>query len=252
MTAAPNGPEDHVEEHISTLLLHQYRYGELDAPAMRRVDAHLQQCPACSQRHQHQLATRAEFEVSPVPQALLDAIAEDAPRPSLLESWRRWLWLAAAPMAVAALALVFVQPGTDPERPLDPQIRETVRMKGALPALEAWRGDADGSAAVLTARDAVRAGDVIQLMVDPHGASWAALAGRDGTGELQIFGAFDVSGQQGLVRAPFSLTLDDAPGPQVFYVVTSEDKPSEAHIRAALDGGNNSDVQVVSLELSKE
>ncbi|NOY25711.1 MAG: hypothetical protein GXP62_07535, partial [Oligoflexia bacterium] len=122
--------------HLNTLLLHQLRYGELDATATRAARTHLDACSACRDRHQSQLAFRRAFDVAPPPVRL----PQQAP-----SAWfraRAWLRWAPVPLLAAAMALVAVQFSTPPTaRPTDtltdtltdqslPQTDST-RLKGA-------------------------------------------------------------------------------------------------------------------------
>lgn len=76
----------------------------------------------------------------------------------------------------------------------------------------------------------------MQLAYDPHEAPFVALAGRDGSGLVEIYSDRAPTGA-GLVRAPFALTLDGTPGDQELFVIGSPRALREQEIRAALAVG---------------
>lgn len=85
--------------HINTLKLHQLRLGELAPAEEGRLRAHLNGCDTCTARMRTQQALRQEFLKAPFPDAL-------QPR---AQGWRRWLiWLPAASLIPAALAVLFL------------------------------------------------------------------------------------------------------------------------------------------------
>lgn len=83
--------------HPSTLILHQFRLGELDTSAEEGIRTHLSECEACAARIDHQRAVRSEFVRMPMPTAL-------EPKPSFWERWR--LAFVALPIAAALLIAV--------------------------------------------------------------------------------------------------------------------------------------------------
>ena len=56
--------------HLSTLLLNQLRYGELDPEQEAQARTHLQDCERCASRLQAQESNRSAFVLQPVPQAI--------------------------------------------------------------------------------------------------------------------------------------------------------------------------------------
>jgi hypothetical protein len=211
--------------HISTLKLHQFRYGELDADASALVRSHVDGCDVCRGRLQAQEAVRAEVVARPVPEAL-----RVKPRSAW---WRPLLALLGGGALVAATALVAVQVAE--EKPVEPI--EVVRSKGDLPAVEVWVAD-DGGAHLLGDAERLGEGDRVQLQLDPRGARWVTVAGVDGTGEIEIYDTWEPEAG-GLQAAPFALELDDAPGPQHFWVIGTDDPPSDDQIRDIVSGRSN-------------
>ena len=212
--------------HPSTLTLHRLRYGELDPNAESAVREHLGACESCSARLGVQVRERAAFVVRPVP-AEIRALA--APSPV-----RRW-WTELFPFALAAAAAAVLFVSVPVLRGADPTEVDTVRFRGDLPEVEAWV-DQGGGPRILRETDVLGAGDRIQLTYDPSGASYVAIAGRDGTGAIEVYTTSAPTGV-GLVRAPFALTLDGAPGIQELFVLGSGVPLSEGEVKAAVRTG---------------
>ncbi|MCB9687593.1 MAG: hypothetical protein H6738_16730 [Alphaproteobacteria bacterium] len=214
--------------HLNTLVLHQLRYGELRGDALLRANEHLAACETCSSRLRAQEAERAAFVAAPVPDAIRAIGATAAPVRSW---WRDWLPLAGALLAAASLSLVVREVRTDGVT--SPEVA-TARPKGELPAVEVWVKRPEGTRP-LREGEPVGSGDRIQLVYDPHGASAIALAGRDGSGRIEVYTTNAPTGI-GLVRAPFALTLDDTPGSQELFVVGSDRALSEDEVKEAVAG----------------
>lgn len=213
--------------HLSTLKLHRLRNGELDVEDVDDARAHLAECEICRGRLAAQERERAAFVLLPVPDALRGLREE--PR----RSWVRDV----VPLlvAVAVAALLFVLVPVIRTATTAPETQDTVRFRGELPTIEVWVDRGQGTRA-LRPGEGVRAGDRVQLQYDPRGASAVAIAGSDGTGEIQVFTTNAPTGI-GLVRMPFALTLDDAPGPQELFVIGSDAPLREAQVKAAVTRG---------------
>jgi anti-sigma factor RsiW len=235
--------------HPSTLTLHRLRYGELSGPALEDVHRHLGACEACAARLRHQERERAAFVLQPMPPAVR-ALADEQRQTAAPSLWRRFAReLAPFALAAAAALLVFVaipsaDLATDPAAP-----GRGVATRGALPAVEAWV-DAGTGLRPLRDGEALGEGARVQLAYDPGGASYVALAGRDGTGRVEVY-ATDAPTGVGLVRAPFALTLDDAPGVQELFVVGGDRPLDERTVKAAVSTGVPG-VRVARLAIRKE
>jgi len=219
-----------VTEHVNTLRLNQYRYGELEGSAADSVRAHLEVCDACRARLQAQQNHRAEFVLSPVPDAILSLSASDQPR------WPRWwgVWSTGL-AAVAALTLAWVIAPRSTE--VDgAEIPEVTRVKGDYPTIEVWLETPEG-ARPLHEDEALQPGSVVQLLYDPQGAAMVTLVGRDGTGAIEVYRTLEPSADH-LQVAPFGLTLDDAPGPQEFFVLTHADPMRPSQVRQVVSAGS--------------
>jgi len=206
--------------HLSTLALHKLRYGELSDSERAHAAEHLQQCALCSERLAVQERDRTAFSMRQVPPALRRGAPVSRP---LLRS----IWFPLGLLAAAAIALLLV-------RPVDtvPSGTPQTQFKGELPAIEVWVDLGQGPR-LLRPGEALQAGDRVQLKVDATDAPFIALAGRDGRGLVEVYGSFP-GGTDGLQSAPFGLVLDDAPGPQELFVLTSERPLDDAAVKAAV------------------
>ncbi len=209
--------------HLSTLTLHQLRYGELSPEEHRPVKAHLADCERCRARLQAQENNRAAFELAPVPEAIRAAAK---PR---RRGWR-WAGLLVPALAAAAVALLAPTAGLD-QLGSDASLEAGERTKGLERSarLQVWLEER-GEGRLLVPGATVSAGDRVQLKYRAA-RGWVTLAGVDGRGEVEVYRALEVpAGADGWQTAPFSLTLDDAPGHQDFYAVFTERRPDPQQI----------------------
>lgn len=220
--------------HLSTLELHRFRLGELPAERVTEIETHLDSCTRCATRAGIQQQQAVAVAAAPLP-ALLAADIRPANRP----------WRGAFASVTAVAAAVFLVVGLS--GPLvHPEVSPTTRSKGVLPTVELWVG---GEAGVhpLRSHQKLSAGDKVQVLYDTEGASFAVLAGRDGTQRIEIYGELPPHSE--LFPAPFALTLDDAPGPQEFFVVSANHPLSHAEVEAAIRHGvGDINVRVIAVE----
>lgn len=202
--------------HISTLNLHRLRYGELDGDDLASVNEHLESCERCQRRLGVQQAERNAFEISPLPAALQEAALPTIPanRPM----WPRIVAIAAVALAAMAIGFLSLPSEVAPVEP-DP-VDDGIRAKGDLPAIEVWL-DTERGPRALRAGESLEPGDRVQLLYRPEGASWITLVGRDGAGDVEVWGSVEPIGDH-LQPAPFGLTLDETPGAQEFHVIRSD------------------------------
>ncbi len=144
-------------------------------------------------------------------------------------------WLSVPALAAAAVALLVVLPNTLPSDdgsaglPTDGPVTvdDGVRTKGLDPGLRVFaRGE--GEPRALRQGDLVRAGDVLQLAYVAAGARYGAIVSVDGRGEITVHlpAAQDPAvaaalEQRGVVSLSHAYALDDAPGFERFFFVTS-------------------------------
>jgi hypothetical protein len=220
--------------HLSTLVLHRMRAGELGPQEIVAAKDHLASCARCRSRLDAQEAARSAFEAARLPPAIA-ALETPANRP--------WMAVVGPVIAVAAAILCVVLVGTPHGR-----VEPDVRFRGALPDVELWVATADGPRAV-RADDALHAGQTVQVLYATHDAAYAVLAGRDGSGRVEVYG--ELPTHDALAPAPFALTLDGAAGPQQFYVITA-DRPIASDEVGEAVYGLVPDVAVRSVSVAKE
>lgn len=230
-------------ESPNSLLLHQYEQGELTGDERERVRQAIESDPEVRRRWQAVRAAESSFAVQSLPPWLVEETATRRPW------WRRWLPVMAPVAGLvavgAAVLLVVGLPGVGEAPETVGSLQEDViRTKGALPELEVW---VSGEAGARPLRDGevLSEGSQVQLVFDAHGREYATLAGRDGTGSVEVYGTVPVGGQTGLVEAPFSLVLDDAPGPQTFFVLGHDAPLDEATVARHVQDGTGDLTEIV-------
>lgn len=204
----PEAPANGEQAHLSTLLLHQLRYGEMEPVAMQAARLHVDSCQRCQSRLSAQQANRSAFEVRPVPAAL-----RDLPSPSL---WLRLLRLLqtdalVVPGLAVAAALLLLVVGTTRPGEHDALAPDGVRSKGSTEVELILEGEG-----LMEAGASVQAGDRIQIRVPagPYAEAWVGDAD-------QVLGHFDLQPEKATL-APFALTIDDEPGAESLTVILSE------------------------------
>lgn len=100
-----------------------------------------------------------------------------------------------------------------------------IRMKGDIRRLRVHVVDATtGLASALNERDTTSPGSVLQISLLPGSGTWAAVVSVDGSGQATLH--VPETGDSALwvkdaIQAPHSFQLDDAPGFERFFLVTS-------------------------------
>ncbi len=235
MTSSPPSGLD----HLSTLALHQLRYGELEGEAEAAARRHLDSCPTCNQRFAAQQAFRAAFELKAPPIALPEPAG-----PSLWERARGWLrWAPAPALALAAALVLFVQlDGAQPSGGVDGDspAGDQVRLKGQadIQVIVEDRGALDPGERIV-------AGDRIQLRI-PQGPWQEAWVG-DGEALIGHF-ALDKDGPS---LSPFALTVDGEAGDEELVVLLAEEPLGEDAALAAMQGRRMKGVELRRLHLQK-
>ncbi len=225
-------------DHVSTPALHRYRLGESDPAERESIRRHLDACPRCAKRLRLQEAAREAFVLEPVPPPLRGG-------PPARQRFLPW----AIPALVAAAAVVLVvllpQGGPGSSRPGE------IRTKGELTAMEVVAERADGPV-VLAPGARVVPGDRLQIRFDPGPYPWAAFAGQDGSGAIEVFRVLGV--EPGPLRpAPFALELDDTPGDEQLFVIFADAPPDPEWLVEVLEaGGSAGNAVVTSIRLRKD
>lgn len=209
------------------LLVEKLAAGELDSEEARLVRARLE----AEEGGLARLAaiTRSNDEVlQEYPAARMARDIEERARTTTLrepEQRRRSpLWIGAPLAAAAAALLLFVVVPTTPGTSVVDGV-DGVRSKGLAPRLQVFLAD-DGGSRALVAGEEARAGDLLQLGYVAAGYAFGAIISLDGRGEVTLH--LPESGEQaarlesrGLVKLPTAYELDDAPGFERFFFVTS-------------------------------
>lgn len=208
------------------LLLEQVAAGEREAPAdltpqeRARVDALRAENEALLARHP-----------SPAAAAAIRARATLAPR-------RLVMLLPAA--AALSLLLFVVGRGTDEERD-----------KGGRPQLRAYLDTPEGPR-LLDDGAEVHGGDVVQLTYVAAGASYAVLLSVDSAGGVTLHhpaavGATALAAARGEARLPYAFRLDETPGEERFFLVTSQERLDARTVVAAAETMARNGTAVLSL-----
>lgn len=137
--------------------------------------------------------------------------AEQAERSSSSLPARRLLQVAPVLAAAAVLAVVVMAP-----------VDEGDRLKGLTPSLDVHVA-APAGPQPLRSGDVVGAGDVLQLRVRRADASHGVVVSVDGSGAVtrHFPDGADTALPTATASLPFSFELDDAPGYERFFLVTS-------------------------------
>ena len=130
---------------------------------------------------------------------------------------------------VAALCIVtigIVPLVLEQRRSADSVIAETVRIKGLRPSLRIYR-ELDGSAEVLENGSEVHERDLLQIGYIAGGEKYGIILSIDGRGTTTLhYPLSPASGTEleksGEVILPYSYELDDAPGFERFFFITSD------------------------------
>jgi hypothetical protein len=167
----------------------------------------------------------ARVEGTP-PDAMTDAeVFDDDPPAAFVGAVKRKLAAERRPRAasyilpILALATALFVVG----RPLLHGPGPDVVLKGTAPAphLEVWRQKAEGVEALADGAEA-RAGDRLQLAYASGGHGFGVIYSLDAQGVVTEHHRFGGEAEPGRVKVDASFTLDDAPGFEAFYLVTSD------------------------------
>jgi hypothetical protein len=114
---------------------------------------------------------------------------------------------------------------------------ELTRLKGARPHLVIYR-KTDGGAEALTAGSGIHAGDVLQIGYVAAARRYGVIFSIDGRGVLTLHfpaspGSASLLSDGGQTMLDYAYQLDDAPGFERFFLVTSDRAPPVAEVLAA-------------------
>lgn len=192
--------------------LEVYRLGALDPSARAEVEAHVAGCAACEKRL---AAVKAGFAAFP---ALDERVVLGRVQAAYAARRRPWRWLLLAPVAAAALVLVWIRPIG-----LGPEDRGPIILAKGAAALRVFRQTGDRPAEEMLSGQAFRAGDRVRFVVDLPSAGTVRIYGIDGRGRSYV--AWPADGGAGSLPAdkgqevPGAMELDDAPGAERLFLV---------------------------------
>jgi Domain of unknown function (DUF4384)/Putative zinc-finger len=249
----------HSESCVSNLKLDRLLAGELTPDEQRAVEAHVESCDSCQQRHVTLAESRRSFPRDAPPFAAIERSAT-SPSPRVLDPTRRtesitssrpkfapqpprsersaWLVIAPALAAAAAIALAIAEPWT----PSVPSARDTTgsgtRTKGG-PASLGWvvrRGEH-----VFAGRpeQPVRAGDAVRFSISAREPVYVAILGVDPKGRLSVF--YPEGDQLAKVEAgrdqllPAAIEVDMAAGAEQLYAVFCTSAVALSPVRDAIE-----------------
>ncbi len=207
---------------LSDLVLDQLLVDALDGEAQPRARRHLDGCDACRARYEAIVAERERFRAAPPPLRLAPAPVS-APAPAPKARAPRAAVAAGGVALLAAAAALFVLTRTPPSLPGPtdaPSPPDGIRTKSAAFELSAV-AERGAHQLRLAAGDEVKPGDRIQLAYSTSERGHLYVLGVDGTGTAQTYfpeaGAASSVEPGREVELPFSLVLDDKPGPERFF-----------------------------------
>jgi Domain of unknown function (DUF4384) len=219
---------------IADWMLERYRLGELDAAARARVDTALERDPSLRAKLEALGADDAATLAAHPPRVVAARVQARA-AVEATPSRRGWL----VPSVVLALfvAVVGARVLTQPE---------DLRLKGDGATLRLFR-QAGKDPERLADRAQVRPGDVVQVAFDAADAAYLVVVSVDGAGHATLHWPLDGDARvkPGLKAVPAAFELDDAPGFERFFLITSPAALSiDELLNAASRAGRTAALQV--------
>ena len=217
-----------LEEPIADLLLERFRLGELPEAQRQAVERRLAEDAEARARLERLAESDREVLSTYPPERLVGSIRRRAEHAQAVPSRSRSPLLFAVPaFAAAALLLVLAQPPMTTGVPGE-QVGglEDTRIKGMKPHLLAYRVSGR-SAEFLPDGAATRAGNTLQLQYVGAGRRYGVVVSIDGRGQVTLHlpvspGEASPLNLRGEVPLPRAYQLDDAPGFERFFFVTSD------------------------------
>jgi hypothetical protein len=207
-------------------MLERFLLGELDAPTTRRLEAALAAEPALQARVDALRADSLATLAGHPPELVARVVARRlAAAPGRRHPWR----LALLPALAGAAGLLWVTLAPGPAAPGD-----DLRLKGDGPTLSLFRLGPAGPERLVDGTS-VRRGEVVQVAFDLAGQRSLVVVSLDGTGSATLHypPGDDARAPPGLKALPQSFELDDAPGFERFFLVTSDRPLSALEVLAA-------------------
>jgi hypothetical protein len=212
---------------VEDWMLERYRLGELSAEDKRRVAAELETDESLRARlkelESDDAATLAAYSPRQVAARVTRSL-ETQPVNSSARSW--WIPAFALAAAVTVGIVVMRQP-----------VEDEIRFKGDGPALRLFRNGAKDPERLADGTK-VKPHDVVQVAFELSGAAHLAVVSVDGAGHATLHWPLDgkTAATPGLKAVPQAFELDDAPGFERFFLVTSDQPLSVAEVLKAAEG----------------
>ena len=249
-----------MHDKIPDWLLERLAAGELPQPQAAELRERLQ-----AQGEEHRLsalaASSAEILATFPPERIVPEIQRRAAakrtRPVAVQRLRPLWALSMVTACAAGLAVVLVvrdHKGATRPSPSEDQ-PEIIGIKGDLkPALRIYRKTGSGSE-LLSAHATVHRGDTLQIRYVAAGKHFGVIASLDARGLLTfhlpesagLAIALDHDGERAL---PHAYELDDSPGFERFFFITSDAPFTTAAIAQALKNGTSLPAPLASFEIS--
>lgn len=201
------------------LHLEQQRFGERERVASddtARAELDAQDAALLQRLPPHLMAARITAEVART------SSSSPSSSPSSWSSWFSGRWVLPAVPALAMAMGLFVVTREEPAVADAATTVDDTRSKGLAPALQVYVADGTNQRA-LRSGDVVGAGDVLQVQTRSTGAAYGVVISIDGRGGVSRHfpDTTDTTLPRGTAALPFSFELDDAPGFERFFLVTS-------------------------------
>jgi hypothetical protein len=246
------------ESCASDLKLDRWLAGELTPDEQRDVEAHVESCDSCRQRHAVLAESRRSFTRDAPPFAAIGRSATPASREldsssrteavassrqglgnrSLGGKHSHWLVAASALAAAAAIALAIGKPWTSSVPSAEDEVGSETRTKGG-PASLGWvvrRGEH-----VFTGRPGqrLRAGDAVRFSISAREPVYVAILGLDPKRQLSVY--YPEGEQLSKLEAgrdqllPAAIELDAAAGAEQLYAVFCPSAVAISTVRDAIE-----------------
>ncbi len=224
-------------DRVPDILLEQYLLGETNEQTVQRIEAD----PDSMRRVEALRADTAEFAAAHPADLFATRIRNqfEAERqelaPSRRRRWTVFLGIGLPTAAALAFAIIFAI-SVSPATPGSGTATEITRLKGAEPQMQIFRS-AQGEPLRLDSGAVASAGDLLQITYNAAEARFGMICSLDGNGVVTLhFPVSEVATPElsggGTQQLQYAYRLDNAPGFENFYFITSD---TEFSVQSVLD-----------------